>query len=276
MKKINPKSTWLFFIIAFGLSWLFWIPAAFVEENVLESSWVILLYLGGLGPPVAGIALTYLNKDKSYQKEYWQRVLNPKRIGGKWYLVILLGYPILAFLVALILNGQIQLSETLKDLLEQPLSLITFAIFIFIFGPLPEELGWRGYVLDELQEQMNAVVSSIVLGAMWAIWHLPLFFMKGTYQNEMGFGTFSFWQFCVSAVVFSVLITWVYNNNRRSTLSAALLHFIVNLTGNLIDISVIEELTRNILLLIITIIIIQIYGVNTLQGKKTKKEVVAT
>jgi hypothetical protein len=68
----------------------------------------------------------------------------------------------------------------------------------------------------------------------------------------------------------------VYNNNRRSTLSAALFHFIVNLTGNLIDISVTEELTRNILLLIITIIIIQIYGVNTLQGKKTKKEVVAT
>ena len=264
-EKINTKSTWFFFMIAFGISWLFWIPATFVEENVLESSWVILLYLGGLGPPVAGIALTYLNKDKAYQKEYWQRVLNPKRIGGKWYLVILLGYPILVLLVALILNGQIKISETLKDLLEQPFSLITFVIFIFIFGPLPEELGWRGYVLDELQEQMNAVVASIILGAMWAIWHLPLFFMNGTYQNEMGFGTFSFWQFCVFAVVFSVLITWVYNNNHRSTLSAALFHFIVNLMGNLIDISVIGELTRNILMLIITIIIIQIYGVNTLQ-----------
>jgi membrane protease YdiL (CAAX protease family) len=174
------------------------------------------------------------------------------------------------------LNGQIQLSETLKDLLEQPLSLITFVIFIFIFGPLPEELGWRGYVLDELQEQMNAVVASIVLGVIWAIWHMPLFFMNGTYQNELGIGTLSFWQFCIFAVVFSVLITWVYNNNRSSTLSAALFHFIVNLTGNLIEISPTEELVRNILLVIITIIIVQIFGVSTLQRNQKQKKIVAT
>lgn len=269
MNRINPKSPWFFFLMAYGISWVFWIPATFVEENVLETSWVILLYLGGLGPPVAGIALTYLNKDKAHQKEYWQRVLNPQRIGGKWYLVILLAYPILVLLVALVLKGQIQISETLKELSIQPISLITFVLFIFVFGPLPEELGWRGYVLDELQGKMNAVVASIVLGTMWAFWHLPLFFMNGTYQNEIGFGTLSFWQFCIFAVVFSVLITWVYNNNRSSTLSAALFHFSVNLTGNLIDISATEELIRNLLLFLITFIIIQIFGVNTLQGKKT-------
>jgi uncharacterized protein len=275
-KKVNTNSTWFFFMIAFGISWFFWIPATFAKENVLGSAWVILLYLGGLGPPVAGITLTYLNKDKAYQKEYWQRALNPKRIGGKWYLVILFAYPILVLSVAWILNGQIQITETLKELWEQPLSLITFVIFIFIFGPLPEELGWRGYVLDELQERVNAVVASIVLGAIWAIWHLPLFFMNGTYQNEMGIGTPSFWQFCIFAVVFSVLITWVYNNNRRSTLSAALFHFTVNLTGNLMEISPTEELIRNILLVIITIIIVQICGVSTLQGNRNQKEIVAT
>lgn len=78
-------------------------------------------------------------------------------------------------------------------------SLISFIAYIFIFGPLPEDLGWRGYVLDELQERMNAVVASLVLGTLWAIWHLPLFFMNGTYQNEMGFGTAAFGQFCVFA-----------------------------------------------------------------------------
>jgi membrane protease YdiL (CAAX protease family) len=247
-----------------------------VEDNIQETSWVILLYLGGLGPPVAGISLTYLYKDKAYQKEFWQRAVNPNRIGGKWYLVILLAYPILTLLVSVIVQSQIQLSEMLKELLEQPLALITFVIFIFIFGPLPEELGWRGYVLDELQERINAVGASIVLGIMWAIWHMPLFFMRGTYQNELGFGTLSFWQFCFFAVVFSILITWVYNNNHRSTLSAALFHFTVNLTGNLIEISATEELIRNILLLIITIMIVQVFGANTLQGKKIKEEGVAT
>ncbi len=272
-KRTITKSTWFFFLVAFGLSWLFWIPATLVEKNIQETSWVILLYLGGLGPPVAGIALTYLNKDKAFQKEYWQRVLNPKRIGGKWYLIILLAYPILALLVSVVVQGQIQISVTLIEVQEQPLSLVTFVIFIFVFGPLPEELGWRGYALDELQEQMNAVMASLVLGIMWAIWHIPLFFMNGTYQNEMGFGTLSFWQFCGFAVVFSVLITWVYNNNRRSILSAALFHFIVNLTGNLIEISATEELIRNILLLIAAIIIVQVYGANTLRGKNAKKDI---
>ena len=61
MKKIfSLHSPWIFFVITFGISWLFWIPAGFIDANIQETSWVILLYLGGVGPPIAGIALTYL------------------------------------------------------------------------------------------------------------------------------------------------------------------------------------------------------------------------
>ena len=140
----NKQSQWLFFIAAVGISWLFWIPAIFIEENILESSWVILLYLSGLGPAIAGIGLMYLAKDKEYQKEYWNRVLSLKRIGRIWYLVILLAYPIMAVLIAFAVSGQVQLSETFQELLSKPPQLLLFILFIFIFGPLPEALGWRG------------------------------------------------------------------------------------------------------------------------------------
>jgi hypothetical protein len=69
------------------------------------------------------------------------------------------------------------------------------------------------------------------------MWHLPLFFISGTYQAGLGLGTTGFWLFMVAIIPQSVVITWVYNNTRRSTLSSVLLHFAVNLTGELFALS---------------------------------------
>jgi membrane protease YdiL (CAAX protease family) len=70
-----------------------------------------------------------------------------------------------------------------------------------------------------------------VLGTVWAAWHLPLFVVPGTFQHTLGTGNARFWIFMASMVPLSVLITWVYNHSRRSTLSAALVHFTGNLCG---------------------------------------------
>ena len=130
------------------------------------------------------------------------------------------------------LDGQIQLTDEFRFALPQPINLLPFLLFIYFFGPFPEELGWRGYALDGLQSKLNPVVSSLVLGAIWAIWHIPLFLMRGTYQNKLGLGSLEFWIFMFSAFVVSIFFTWIYNNNQRSILSASLFHFSINLTGN--------------------------------------------
>lgn len=64
--------------------------------------------------------------------------------------------------------------------------------FTFWFGPLPEELGWRGFALDRLQRRTTALRASLILGTLWALWHLPLFYMPGTYQAGLGAGTARF------------------------------------------------------------------------------------
>lgn len=263
-RETAKQSPWNYFIIAIAFSWLFWIPATFVNKNILESPWVILLYVGGVGPAVAGILLTYLNKDEQTRREYWQRVIDVKRMGRVWYLLVLFAYPLLTVIITMVTSGQVLLTETGQELLAQPLHFIPAAVFIFLFGPFPEELGWRGYALDGLQKRMNAVWASLLLGAIWAIWHVPLFLMNGTYQNELGFGSAAFWRFMSFATVISVFFTWIYNNNRRSILSAALFHFSVNFTGNVLDISGRAEFYRIVVLGAMAVIVVAIYGAGNL------------
>ena len=95
MPPSKRSSPWFFFTLAYGVSWFFWIPAALSGQDVMTFPFVLLLYLGGIGPPLVGIMLTYLIQDREGWHDYWLRVIQFKRIGIGWYAVILLAVPIL-------------------------------------------------------------------------------------------------------------------------------------------------------------------------------------
>jgi uncharacterized protein len=103
-----------------------------------------------------------------------------------------------------------------------------------ITGPISEELGWRGFALDILQSRWGVLLSRLILGLVWWGWHLPLFFIVGTPQYRMGIGTIEFWFFLVNILPLSLIMTWFYNQTRRSILSAILLHYGFNVTANLL------------------------------------------
>jgi membrane protease YdiL (CAAX protease family) len=175
--KTKASSSWIFFALTLSWSWLFWIPAILLSQSDNTVLITALRYIGGLGPMLTAIGLVYLTQDRKGQRDYWWRVIDFKRIRGKWYAVIFLMAPALAGLSALIdfLSGGegIQL-EAAAQFLDQPLMIIPSVIFILFFGPVPEELGWRGYALDRLQARWSALLSSLILGIIWAVWHLPL------------------------------------------------------------------------------------------------------
>ncbi|MCR4425466.1 MAG: CPBP family intramembrane metalloprotease [Firmicutes bacterium] len=194
------------------------------------------------GPMLIPIVLTRLLQDSEGRRDYFRRLTDFRRIGAGWYGVVLLVFPLLSGLAALtdtLGGGAWPSFETAAGLLASPSRLLSFAVFTLFFGPIPEELGWRGYALDRLQAKRSALSASLILGVLWWLWHLPLYFIAGTYQHsEVGFGTLRFWLGSLSVVALSILMTWIYNNTDRSTLSAVLVHFIVNFTGeflNLLD-----------------------------------------
>ena len=162
-------------------------------------------------------------------------------------------------IIGVIFSGKDVELEAAKSIIENPWSLIPFAVFLLLFGPLPEEMAWRGYALDELQSNWNALETSLILGFLWTIWHLPLFFINGSYQHSLGIGTPQFWLYMLDKIPQSILMTWIYNNNQRSTLSAVLFHFIVNFVGELLDLSLQGEIIYIIAWWLMAVIVILVW-----------------
>jgi membrane protease YdiL (CAAX protease family) len=165
-------------------------------------------------------------------------VFDPRRMSGPWLVASLLLHPALvgvaAFAAFLGGDAPARWSDEAREL-GGAAALASTLFFVLWFGPLPEEIGWRGYALDPLQRRLGALGASLAIGAAWALWHVPLFFLEGTFQHDLGFGSPRFWIFSASLLPLAVLITWVYNHTRRSTLSAVLVHYTGNLTGLFVE-----------------------------------------
>ncbi|MBN2548025.1 MAG: CPBP family intramembrane metalloprotease [Anaerolineales bacterium] len=233
MDILKQRPTWLFFTLTFLVSWSFWIPAALLGQEAMTFPTILLYFLGGCGPSLVGILFLYLDPDRDTRRDFWRRVIDFRRIQGDWYGSIILIFPAVAALsIALnqLLGGPLPPLPVFLQLLDQPALLIPLFISTLIGGPLSEELGWRGFALDRLQVRWKPLVASLILGLFWWAWHLPLFFIQGSPQSVWGFGTAMFWLFLIGVFPLSVLITWAYNQNRRSILSAILIHFFYNLT----------------------------------------------
>ncbi len=263
--KTNP---WKFFVLALSISYFFWGWIIIFQWNIWQFPAIILGAIGLFGPAVAEIILISRTHDPKLWKDYWSRILNIKRIKLSWLLLILLLFPainLVSLWIAKLTGSTIPEFTTLKNLTTHPYKIPLYLVFILLFGPLPEELGWRGYGLDALQNKFNALTSSLILGSAWALWHIPLFFINGTFQHDvLHFGSVDFWTFISGPVITSVLFTWIYNNNHRSTLSAIILHFMINLSGELIPMNSQARLISSLLVLLITIIVVILWGPSTL------------
>jgi membrane protease YdiL (CAAX protease family) len=101
-------------------------------------------------------------------------------------------------------------------------------------GPFSEELGWRGFALDPLLERFGFTKGTTILGLIWGVWHLPLFFMAETWHGRIGFGLGGFWMFMLMSIGLSFIISWVFVNTSRSTLTGMLLHLSSTFSAQLV------------------------------------------
>ena len=135
----------------------------------------------------------------------------------------LLGYDVLrlvANIIARTIDGQ---AYPIVDLPNPLWMIIPLFLQAFILSGMGEEFGWHGYALPRFQAKWNALASSIVLGLIWASWHIPFFFIPNQplYQKN-------FWEWAPLILLSSVIYTWIFNNTKGSVLATALFHASLN------------------------------------------------
>lgn len=235
MAKPNRSETRkiiLFFLVAYGFTWVFWISEALAARGLLGSSILVDFLLGpqnpaAWGPFVSAILLTFW-----YQRGKGVVGLLKKgvdyKFAKKWWLPTFLLCP-------LIIGGALGIAalagENIPELywISNPsLILVNFFVILFTGGPLQEEFGWRGYALPRLQSRFNALVSSIIIGFMWGLWHLPYFFI-GT-ELTYAYGIIPQ---IITAILLSILLTWLFNNTGGSILVSLLFHNMFNLSNDM-------------------------------------------
>lgn len=235
MRK-ESRNLMIFFVATFIWTWAFYIPIVASGNSQSQMPWMIFLICGGMGPSVVGIAMALLTYDKEQRRDFWRRCFSFKRIRLPWWLVIFLIFPaifVVSFAVDRIMGGSMPGMEQLKNLVANPIMWPLAAFISFMSGPWSEEFGWRGYALEPIIKRFGTIPGTIGLGVIWAVWHLPLYFMSDGWHGQMGFKLAGFWTFIVFNAALSLIMTWVYMNTNRSILSGMLLHFTNNFTAQL-------------------------------------------
>lgn len=233
---------WKYIQWVFAISWLFWSSIVLLGLRINQMPAPLLFAVAGAAPMLAALWMVYRSPDQAQRADFWNRLIDLKRLGWRWGLLcLLLPFAILIFAGWLDRLAGGTGAEVEARFLAAPLSLVPAAIFLFFFGPLPEELGWRGFALEALQRSFKPLVSSLILGFYWALWHLPLFFIEGSYQQSLLSQPLLALLFPLNIFSQTFLMTWIYNRTRRSTLSAVLFHFAVNLGGELLALSLNAE-----------------------------------
>ena len=235
----GASDLWGFLAFSHGWTWLFWGIVVAWGANVWESPGALAIFaIGGLGLPLGGVFMTGWTAGRSGLRDLGRRLVEPGRLSVAWWAVVLVLYPALkiaagglAVLVG-VTDAPFNLTE-ITELSVRPVDLLLTLGFIFLLGPLPEEIGWRGYLLDRLQVRFSALGASVLVGLAWFAWHGPLFFIAGYYARAGGPPDPV--QFGVMILLGAVLYTWIYNHTGRSVLGAVLFHFSGNVSGELLD-----------------------------------------
>ncbi|MFN3988965.1 MAG: type II CAAX prenyl endopeptidase Rce1 family protein [Erythrobacter sp.] len=233
---MNP---FLFFLLAIGGTWLFWLVPIVFGWDIWRNPGTWFLYAGGACVPLAGLALAHR---AGTLRDLMRRVIDPRLIKLRWWLIIVLLVPVAHLLsnaLAAALGAQPAILQLSSAATRPWPALLGLGMFLLILGPLPEEIGWRGYALPALLERTCALYATLTLGALWCLWHVPLYFMAGYYERFGGapepllfFG---------NILIVSFFYTWIFRHTKGSVLAAVLFHFLINFTGEVLMLSATAE-----------------------------------
>lgn len=251
----NNNSPIKFFLLVLMLSIPFWILGALVRDfTELLPIKLPISALMTFCPLLAAVILVYRERKSQGVKELLKLSFDFKK-NKKWYIAIVLLMPA----IALLSYWYVKTTGVLLPL--PPLSLLSICIFFiaYFIGAIGEEVGWSGYLIDPLQNRYSALKASIIVGVVWAIWHIIPW--SQAHQTT----AWIVWQ-SIATVFLRIVMVWLFNNTGKSVFAMVLFHTTINISPYLIPNygSNYNPFILAILLIMITIAIVYLWGAKTL------------
>jgi membrane protease YdiL (CAAX protease family) len=212
-----------FFVVTCAFSWILWALMIASQRGLLPfrfpTNWA-----GSFGPFVGAIVIAAALNGTQGMRELLHPIFR-WRFRLRWYFFVTFGCMLL-FLAGIGISALLGTNVAI-DRHALMAGLTTFPLYYIIIllvgGPLGEEIGWRGFALPRLLERRGVLGASLVVFAMWFVWHVPLFWLEGAAQRGSSIPIFA-----LLVLASAVIFTWTYVGTRRSLLSGLLLHTSIN------------------------------------------------
>jgi membrane protease YdiL (CAAX protease family) len=228
---IKQFPTVSFFILAYALSWAYWVPLLLAGARVAPGS-STTHFPGLLGPAIAAILVQYACEGTNGLRALWRRMVLVSRPQASFWAYSLspVGFLAAALGLMLVLGMAIPGAADFARFSGLPeLGLPLVVLLVFVVGGYGEEVGWRGFALERMQLRFGPLRGALLLAALWAGWHLPAFGVIQTYREmtvPMIIGGFLLGLTCGS-----IVLARVSNRTSGSVFAAAIWHATYNLTA---------------------------------------------
>ncbi len=233
----KDRNPWKFFLLTFAYSWIIWIPSVLdgigldLPFSVTGYSTLVVI-IGAFAPLLAAITLVARDDGWKGIKSFLGQALDfhIKPV----YLILALVLPLVIHVIThyLALAVGLDVAQTLfpTEIPTAPIILaIPYFILMMVIGGGQEEFGWRGYAQEPLQEKIGVIPASLVIGVIWGIWHLPLWFMAGDLHSA-----YSFLAFVMMTTSISVMYAWLYNSSGKKLIVVMFFHAMNNTAAPLL------------------------------------------
>lgn len=242
--RLELRDLVFFFLISFAWTWAFWslfiynileLPAGTGTSSMtLREMGVVLpiILVSPFGPTIAAFVMSYIRGGKNEIRKTLKR-FNYKDVSRNWLITTIMVYPLIFLFVRLSSAILFQVSQPTPIWYGNPLIILPPFIASLLHGGLSEEIGWRGYALPRLQSRFNATTSSVILGFIEGLWHVPLVFWLGDSRYGMSIPLLVLWQ-----MIATFYRTWIYNNTDGSLLAAVLFHAMGNTASDISPVNV--------------------------------------
>ncbi|HEY1064996.1 MAG TPA: CPBP family intramembrane glutamic endopeptidase [Pirellulales bacterium] len=223
-----------FFVLTFAITWGVGGLGLVIELASPDAGAAAagpLLFLAGYGPTLAGLLLTLALAGRSSVVALLGKAI-PQRANRPWYLAVAVGYPTLMLAVGGAFDVPTPAAKTFVATPPDALAMLGLlaAALVVDTGPLGEEFGWRGFALPRLLQRFSPLIASVLLGSIWAAWHLPAFFLPHSPLSRI-----PFLLFLAGAIALSLLMTWLYQRSRGDLGLLIVAHAAANSCAGAID-----------------------------------------